>query len=57
LQKEYFYIASLAVVGAYFFLPLLIASSRAAATKKSHHSGLWKRQRKAWKQIRATLSV
>ena len=54
---EYFYIASLAVVGAYFFLPLIIASARAAVTKKTHHSSLWKRQRKAWKQLRATLSA
>ncbi len=56
-QKEYFYIVSLAVMGICFFLPLIIASSRAAVTKKSHHSSLWKRQHKAWKQLRSTLNV
>ena len=56
-QVEYFYIASLTVLGVFFLLPLIIASSRASATKMSHHSSVWKRQRKAWKQLRATLSV
>jgi hypothetical protein len=51
-QKGYFYVVAATVAGVYFFLPPIIAGTRAAVTKQAHHVGLWRRQRAAARELR-----